>query len=52
MEGGPKTFRPHRSAGTIAQQLGERDLRWAIVTTPEGELVGIAARSELERTTS
>ena len=52
MEGGPKTFRPHRSAGTIARELADRDLRWAIVTTPEGELIGIAARSELERSSA
>ena len=49
MEGGPKTFRPHRSADTIAQELAQRDLRWAIVSTAEGELIGIAARVELER---
>ena len=48
MEAGPKTFRPHKSAGGIARELAERDLRWAIVTTPEGELIGVATRRELE----
>jgi hypothetical protein len=48
MEPGPKTFRPHKSATGIAGELAERDLRWAIVTTPEGELIGVASRTELE----
>ena len=48
MEPGPKTFRPHKSAAGVAAELAERDLRWAIVTTPEGELIGVAARVELE----
>ncbi len=48
-EPGPKTFRPHHSAGNVAKQLGEKDLRWAIVTTPEGRLLGVASRADLER---
>jgi len=48
MEPGPKTFRPHKTAAGIAEQLAERDLRWAIVTTPEGKLLGVAARADLE----
>lgn len=48
MEPGPKTFRPHKSASGIASELAERNLRWAIVTTPEGELIGVASRVELE----
>jgi CBS domain-containing protein len=46
---GPKTFRPHHSAANVARQLGEKDLRWAIVTTPEGRLLGVASRADLER---
>jgi len=49
MEPGPKTVRPNRSPGTIAAELAEKDLRWVIVTTPEGRLLGIAARADLER---
>ena len=49
-EPGPKTFRPHRSAENVARQLAEKDLRWAIVTTPEGRLLGVASREDLERT--
>ena len=48
-EPGPKTFRPHTSAEHAATQLAEKDLRWAIVTTPEGRLLGVASREDLER---
>lgn len=48
MEPGPSTVRPHRTAATIAKTLADKQLRWAIVTTPEGELIGVAARAELE----
>ena len=48
-EPGPKTFRPHASAERVAGQLAEKDLRWAIVTTPEGRLLGVASREDLER---
>jgi CBS domain-containing protein len=49
MELAPSTVRPHRSAGGIATQLAKKDLRWAIVTTPEGRLLGVASREDLER---
>jgi CBS domain-containing protein len=48
MEPGPRTVRPHKTAASIAEDLAERELRWAIVTSPEGELIGVAARAELE----
>ena len=48
MEPGPSTVRPHKAAATIAKTLAEKQLRWAIVTTPEGELIGVANRAELE----
>jgi len=48
-EPGPKTFRPHHSVETVAKQLAEKNLRWAIVTTPEGRLLGVAWREDLER---
>ncbi|MBV9803596.1 MAG: CBS domain-containing protein, partial [Solirubrobacterales bacterium] len=51
MELGPSTVRPHRAAGELAESLAERDLRWAIVTTPEGRLLGVASREDLERAT-
>ena len=48
-EPGPKTFRPHHSVENVIRHLAEKDLRWAIVTTPEGRLLGVAAREDLER---
>jgi CBS domain-containing protein len=48
-EPGPKTFRPHVSAEKVAEVLASKDLRWAIVTTPEGRVLGIASRDDLER---
>ena len=48
-EPGPKTFRPHTSAEKVAAALAEKDLRWAIVTTPEGRLLGVAWREDLEQ---
>lgn len=48
MEPGPKTYRPHKTAAAMAHDLAERGLRWAIVTTPRGVLIGVAARAELE----
>jgi hypothetical protein len=48
MEPGPKTYRPHKTAAGIARDLAERDLGWAIVTTPRGVFIGVAARAELE----
>jgi len=48
-EPGPKTFRPHHAVENVARQLAEKDLRWAIATTPEGRLLGVASREDLER---
>jgi hypothetical protein len=48
MDPGPSTVRPHKTAQGTAEDLAKRDLRWAIVTSPEGELIGVAARAELE----
>ena len=45
MEPGPSTVRPSMDA----RQLVERNLGAAIVTTPEGVLVGIFDRAEAER---
>ena len=49
MELGPSTVRPHRAAGDLAKSLAGRDLRWAIVTTPEGRLLGVVSRRDLEQ---
>jgi Mg/Co/Ni transporter MgtE len=49
MELDPATNRPHRAADAIAKRLADKDLRWTIVTTPEGRLLGVASREDLER---
>jgi len=48
---GPKTFRPHVEAEKVVEVLAEKGYRWAIVTTPEGRLLGVASRKDLERLT-
>jgi predicted transcriptional regulator len=50
MEAGPSTVRPHKAAGDIAKRLTQQGLRWAIVTDPEGRLIGVARREDLEPT--
>jgi CBS domain-containing protein len=47
-EPGPKTFRPHISAEKVAAELADKGLRSAIVTTPEGRVLGVASREDLE----
>ena len=47
MEEGPSTVRPDKSAPELAEQLRDRDLNTAVVTTPEGRLLGVVRRSEL-----
>jgi rhodanese-related sulfurtransferase/CBS domain-containing protein len=55
MEPGPSTTRPHTDAGELAEQFERSGTSTAILTTPEGELLGVVTRSDLpspaERTT-
>ncbi len=48
MESGPSTVRADTSAGELAQRLAQRDLKTAIVSTPEGRLIGVVRRRDLE----
>jgi CBS-domain-containing membrane protein len=48
MEPGPSTVRADTKAAELAEQLARQELNTAIVTTPEGRLIGVARRSELE----
>jgi rhodanese-related sulfurtransferase len=41
MEPGPSTIRPHTSLGELRDLFRRRDLLTAIVTTPEGTLIGV-----------
>jgi CBS domain-containing protein len=49
MEAGPSTVRPDKTPDAVAKRLDERGLRWAIVTNPEGRLLGIVNRDDLDR---
>ncbi|HKO28128.1 MAG TPA: hypothetical protein VJU80_11765 [Solirubrobacteraceae bacterium] len=52
MELDPSTVRAHRSAEAVAGRLAEKGFKWAIVTTPEGRLLGVAWREDLKRAAS
>jgi rhodanese-related sulfurtransferase len=47
MEPGPSTTRPHTDPGDLAGQLQRSGANTAILTTPEGELLGVVHRSDL-----
>lgn len=49
MEPGPSTVRPDTPAAALAKRLADRDLKTAIVTNPDGVLIGIVLRDDLER---
>jgi Mg/Co/Ni transporter MgtE len=48
MEAGPSTVRPDVKAGELADRLEQGGLRTAIVSTPEGRLLGVARREDLD----
>jgi CBS domain-containing protein len=48
MEPGPSTVRADTPAAELAQRLARRDLETAVVSTPEGRLIGVVLRSDLE----
>jgi CBS domain-containing protein len=47
MESGPSTVRPDVHAAKLAARLSQRGLTSAIVTTPDGKLVGVVRAGEL-----
>jgi CBS domain-containing protein len=49
MEPGPSTVRPDTAAPELARRLEDRRLRWAVVTDPEGRLIGVSSREALAR---
>jgi Mg/Co/Ni transporter MgtE len=49
MEPGPSTVRPGTPADQLARRLRDRELTIAIITTPEGQLIGIARTDDLEQ---
>jgi Mg/Co/Ni transporter MgtE len=51
MEPGPSTVRPDSAPDELAERLRSRDLRSALVTTPDGVLIGIVRRDDLDHGT-
>jgi hypothetical protein len=49
MEAGPSTVRPNVAADELARRLAADKREAALVTTPEGRLLGIARRRDLEQ---
>jgi hypothetical protein len=50
MEPGPSTVRPTADPAQLARRLAAGDLRTAVVTTPDGELLGVVRRADLDAT--
>jgi CBS domain-containing protein len=51
MEPGPSTVRPDLTPAELAEKLAKQDLRTAIVSTPEGRLIGVVSRTDLPEST-
>jgi CBS domain-containing protein len=49
MRSGPSTFRPNVSLREIDQYLHDHELDFALVTTSDGELVGLASADDVRR---
>lgn len=49
MEAGPSTVRPNTPARELVERLETRGLKTAIVTTPDGCLVGVFHRTDAQR---
>jgi Mg/Co/Ni transporter MgtE len=49
MEAGPSTVRPGAELAPLVERLRKSDLRYAVVTMPDGALVGVLVRAEAER---
>lgn len=52
MEPGPSTVRPHTAAEELHRRLEHRNLKTAIVTNPDGELLGVVLRHALQASPS
>ncbi len=50
MEPGPSTTRPDTPPGKLLAKLQSADLTTAVLTDPEGRLLGIVRRADLEGT--
>ena len=48
MQPGPSTVRPDTPPGDLAERLRLRDLATAVISDPEGRLLGVVRRADLE----
>jgi CBS domain-containing protein len=48
MEPGPSTVRPDTELADLRERLDSRGFRTAIVSTPEGRLIGVVTRDALD----
>lgn len=49
MESGPTTIRPNRTLGDIRAYMRQHGAHWVMVTTPDGHLIGMVERQDIER---
>ncbi len=49
MLSGPVTFRPNASLEEMDQYLTDHKIAYALVTTPDGELIGLASADDIHR---
>jgi CBS-domain-containing membrane protein len=49
MEPGPSTVRPDTEVAELRERLHERGLKTALVSTPEGRLIGVVRREALSQ---
>jgi CBS domain-containing protein len=52
MESGPSTVRAHIAPQQVAERLARQRLDTAVVTDPDGRLLGVVRRDDLERASS
>jgi len=48
MSPGPSTVRPDMAIDELREKLDEKDLKTAIVSTPEGHVIGVVRRKDLD----
>jgi CBS domain-containing protein len=51
MEPGPSTLRPHQALTDVESRLRDHHLTYAIITNPEGHLLGIVHSNDLKHAT-
>jgi CBS domain-containing protein len=48
MQPGPSTVRPDLTEDELRKRLDEKDLKTSLVSTPEGRLIGVVTRAQLD----